>query len=63
MMAVVASVFSTVAAVLTKGGRSKGTNIPVFAGAQLLGGVLMLLFFAVVSWILPFAFHIHNFIS
>ena len=49
-MAVVASIFSTLASVISsRWGDNKGANIPIFAGAQSLSGVLMLLFFAVVS--------------
>lgn len=50
MMAVVASIFSTFASVISsRWGDDTGANIPIFAGAQSLSGVLMLLFFAVVS--------------
>lgn len=48
--AVVASVFSALEAVVSSkwGGKINSRNTSYFAGAQSLGGVLMLLFFSVV---------------
>lgn len=50
MLAVVASAFSAIGALVTSkwGGKTSSTPTSIFAGAQSFGGALMLLFFSVV---------------
>ncbi|GAQ78476.1 hypothetical protein KFL_000130580 [Klebsormidium nitens] len=49
LMAVIASLISVTVGQLTSGGRDSGPHIAAFAGAEMIGGALMQVFFAVVG--------------
>jgi DMSO/TMAO reductase YedYZ heme-binding membrane subunit len=62
MMAVVASVFSALGALVSSkwGQKINGTSTSYFEGAQSFGGVLMLLFFSVVISVTQHHFLLYN---